>query len=285
MATADAQDRDDPLLVADHLALPNAAYLIGALLTFDALTGRTPTALGAGFVAALAVAVYLLDRVKIRDTRFDPADRLAHPARHAFMRRHAGGVRILMVAAALVAAICGRFLSPWTLLLIPAAFVGVFLYARPRERGWRPKDVFGLKNLAVAASVTALAVATAWLTEPPRLADALPIGALLLIVFGDAAACDLDDVAGDRPFRTRTFVVTLGDLAAWRIIVGCHAIAAIASLIAAAASITPWAPAMTLGPGLLVVTLLIRAARPRLYRPVIDLRLAPVAIVALLLTS
>src|SRR4051794_14870771 len=87
---------------ASHLALWASLYVTGAVVCFGQVAGigfavaldqRHAVALAYAF--STAAAVYLLDRVKVRDRWLDPADREAHPNRHEFLARNAPKVRAL----------------------------------------------------------------------------------------------------------------------------------------------------------------------------------------------
>src|SRR5262245_41220741 len=99
---------------ASHLALWASLYVTGAVACFGQVAGMgfsgvldrsRGLALVYGFLTA--AAVYLLDRVKLRDPWLDPADRAAHPNRFEFLARYAAKVRVLAAAMALASAALG----------------------------------------------------------------------------------------------------------------------------------------------------------------------------------
>ncbi|MCA9310380.1 MAG: UbiA family prenyltransferase, partial [Phycisphaerales bacterium] len=221
-----------------------------------------------------------LDRVKPNARFVDPADELAHPERHAFMSRHARSVRTACLLLGLVAAVCGALLFPLAPLIVVAAWAAVLIYGRPRTLGWRPKDVFVLKNLCVAGSAAALSLAGAAMIHPSALHEIRPLARLVawgivltLIVFADAVLCDLDDVPGDAPFGTRTFPVVSGPRMAWRVANICHIVAAVGLSAAALLGWTTIVTPLLAGWGLLATNLLLKFLRPAAVRPWVDLRL------------
>src|SRR5262245_35844690 len=88
------------LRVLAHLALWAACYVAAAVVCFaqmagiDSLVSRPDRVRAAAFSFLVAGAVYLLDRVKLRDAWLDPADSAAHPERFAFLQKRTGVVRM-----------------------------------------------------------------------------------------------------------------------------------------------------------------------------------------------
>ncbi len=172
----------------------------------------TRACLGVLGASLLGQAVYLLDRVKLRDALLDVGDELAHPRRFAFVHRYRYPLRRFVVVEGIAAALLLAMVHPLLVPLVPAAFAGVVVYAGlPRDarlppRNRRIKDLLVVKNLAVALSMTALGLAVALgVDRSPTTGDLLFAGAfVLLLVFADSMLCDLDDRPADRAFGTRT---------------------------------------------------------------------------------
>ncbi|HVZ94789.1 MAG TPA: hypothetical protein VG797_09790 [Phycisphaerales bacterium] len=246
-----------------HLALWAGLYVVGAAICLAQLAGldslfTAPAAWRAAlFTFCTAVAVYLLDRAKLTDSRFDPADARAHPARYAFVTRHAAPIRALIVALLCVAAYLGSLLINWGGVPFGAAIpliavLGVLLYAGgPRRARPRPKDLLLLKNTYVALGIAGFATIVSVSATTERggsLADfartlaahTLPLACsaahLVIRVFADAALCDLDDEDADRHYGTDTLATHLGRRRAW------NTALTIRLLLAAAIALTPLFP-------------------------------------------
>lgn len=283
---------------APHLALWASLYVTGAVICFAQLTGlmhparpvRT-TWLMLGFAFSTAAAVYLLDRVKVRDAWLDPADRLAHPARFEFLAAHSGTARALMLLMAIVSAGTGSLLSPIGPAFTILACGGVLAYAgRPRGARARIKDIFLLKNGFVAAGITAFAVVVCVLGSGRGtsldgvrgLADerwaplAFAAAQLFVRVFADAAVCDLDDEHADRSYRTATLPTHLGRIRAWNLAAGMRLVIGIVLLIM---PVGPGAACRAWGVVTIVSTLALRLWNPRRVREAVDGRLAAEAVV------
>jgi len=223
---------------ASHTGVWAGLYVTGAVVCAAQLSGMnpgTPTAklgLAAGFACTTATAVYLLDRVKLRDSWLDPADALAHPSRFAFVSRHAAALRVVMVCLLLLSSWLGEQLVVGGATVPWIAAAGVLLYAgRPRERRRRPKDVLFLKNAYVAVGIASFAGLVAWAVgtpEPGATSSTVHVVAragLVIMVFvqiagrvlADAVLCDLDDEHADRQYGTDTLPTALGRDRAWRL--------------------------------------------------------------------
>ena len=273
------------LQLFDHCAVTNGLYAAAVLGVLAIGMGETVRLEAYAFVGCLAMATYLLDRVKLPWMPPDESDRLAHPDRTRLMQSRTRLIRVLMVVMLVLAAIAAIRLSLWLATLIPASLIGVLLYARPRERGWRPKDVFILKNATVAGCLVALSgvvllvdAAHAWdQSVMERAADnwmAWPglFAGVFAWVFGDAAGCDLDDVAGDRPFNTRTIPVLHG---AHRTAIVMLALVTLGSL--ALLTVSPTLSTLV-GAVLMLGSTLWLCLKPReTYRVFIDMRLPIIA--------
>lgn len=282
----------DATRILGHLALWVGLYVAGAAACLWNLAGSSPPVLVLAFSLATAMSVYLLDRVKLRTSLLDPADRRAHPDRFAFLTRHAGRVRILGLGLIGTAMVTGWLIHPAALGLVLVSHLGVLVYAaRPATsdgRTRRIKDVLLVKNLAVAASITAFCGAI-WILIHlgAQDLDSLDAGAaltpiavpglfLLLVVLGDAMLCDLDDAAGDRAFGTRTLPVVLGPGPTWAIALGIHALAG--SILLAVQG--PSGEGGFWAIGVPVTTAMLALIRPRQVRDLVDLRLGLLAALA-----
>ncbi|HMN42411.1 MAG TPA: hypothetical protein PKE29_16335, partial [Phycisphaerales bacterium] len=108
-------------------------------------------------VGMIASGVYALDRVKIRDSWMDPADRAAQPERYAFIAGHSRAVRVAGALCIVAGSLVGLGVSVWSPVAGALAAAGVLAYApRGRGRARRLKDVAGIKNLYVAGGIAGL---------------------------------------------------------------------------------------------------------------------------------
>jgi 4-hydroxybenzoate polyprenyltransferase len=261
----------------------------------DLLQAPTPLVAAAG-ATLLTMSVYQLDRIKWSNRLLDPADAEAHPERSAFLLHHATAVRSMsLVLAAASAALLGwRF---WPLaLLVPLSHGGMLLYAGG-EHSKRIKDRLGLKNLAVAGAITALALtvvlapmrgassagatggdAQGWM--PPATMTIAGAGFLTLIVLADAMLCDIEDASSDARYGTRTLPNTIGAGGTWAVAMALHVVAA-AILIGerlvreGALDAATWSRPTALCASLALLALL----RPKNLRDAVDMRLAVVVVI------
>jgi len=198
-----------------------AAYPVGYALGIAALvahaTGGSIVPDAFAFVALAAHAGYLLDRVKITDRAFDPADAMADPRRHERLRRWARALRVLMVVEWIFAIAIGWRVHPALSALVPAGVAAGLAYS-----GWpaggprrRLKDHTVLKSAMVASAHTALGAFAAFMSDPEPLVRR-PLGVVAsitgvwCIVAGDAVICDLDDRVSDGVHSTRSVPVVAG---------------------------------------------------------------------------
>ena len=203
--------------ICGDLALYPVAYALGIAILIAHALGAATTLPLLGYIALAAHAGYLLDRVKPRDTRLDPADRMADPARHALLRRFARPLRALMALEWLGAAALGALIHPILAALVPVGIIAALAYAgAPPGRGaTRMKDVHALKSVLVATALTGLGAFAALAPDPAAmtrrpLSAGLSILGVWLVVAGDAVICDLDDRASDRAYDTRSLPVLAG---------------------------------------------------------------------------
>lgn len=252
----------------------SAAY-VGAAVWLAGWPDRGDLSL-VGWSVLLALAVYLLDRVKLRDRDFDPADAEADPVRAAWERRHAVGLRAAASAAAVGALGWGLLTSPALVAVVGAALLGGAVYGSIPRR-WRLKDHFLVKNLAVGGSIAALAGVVGlrrggW---PPSGHDLLVLLGLALLVSADAVASDIDDTTSDRRYGTHTVASVFGPRQGWWVFAGLGGVAA-AVWVAAGSTV----PAVAL----LATTASLVWWRPAPARLWIDLRLVAIAVASACVT-
>jgi 4-hydroxybenzoate polyprenyltransferase len=248
------------------------------------LAGRVPGADVLAFAFLTAMATYLLDRVKLCDADLDPADTMSHPARAAFMRRHSGLLRGVVLLASMGAVAVAFVRAPLDAVLVPLALGGVLFYARSRERhGWRLKDVLELKNLSVAGGITSFALFLLLVHDgaPVRqtfLDAALPAVFLFQNVFADALLCDVDDRESDARYGTNTIPVRFGERRAVAAAVGVKASSALWPALLAIEHTIGWPGATVWMMAPTVLTLVIVRTCRGNYRDAVDLALAPICV-------
>jgi len=207
--------------IAGHLAVWAAMYAVGVAVVLGEFLGRPIGGMGLVYVTLCAHSGYIFDRVKFRDSDLDPADLMAEPLRHSFLRRRAKWLRILMGAEWIGAAAVGVVISPVLGVVVVGGVVAGYVYS-----GWRPgkgsrlKDLAGLKAGLVASAVVGLGLAAVVGPEIGwdvgallGLVGELPwviLGGVWLIVCGDAVVCDLDDRVSDGVHSTRSLPVLMG---------------------------------------------------------------------------
>jgi 4-hydroxybenzoate polyprenyltransferase len=285
--------------IAGHLAVWTGLYVGAAVLCFAQTAGVAISPWsrrGASvYVCAFATAmgVYLLDRVKASDRWLDAADAAAKPARVAFLSRRRGLWRGWVVALGMVGAATGWLVHLWAAVLVPGAFAGVLMYGgRPGHlHGRRLKDVFLVKNAAVAGAITVFAVGLVLLADAASapIADGvhpawrIAGGAGVLLfgrVFADAALCDIDDEEADRRYGTATLPARIGRRRTWALVMLLNAgLVIAAALLPAPAEVIR---ARLLWAGLALITgLAMRLWDPPYLRDLIDARFAAVGLIAL----
>lgn len=256
---------------AGHAAVWPGLYGVGALWLASPAAGVRPTLAPAAFVFLTAQACYLFDRVKLSSGRLDPADALAHPARRAALGDHQRAARAYVVIALGVASWIGFRAAGWPVAAPALAAVGVWAYAgRPAGERRRPKDRLAWKAMLTASGHACLAGVGIAMTGRFT-AQALP--ALLMLtalVFADAVACDLDDLAADRAFGTRSLAVELGPSGAWLVTLAGWLAAGLA-----AAALLPGRTAAVFAGGLLLTGAIAMATPGR--KDFIDARLVLIA--------
>ncbi len=263
-----------------HLALWPTLYAVGVLVLTDwFFTNTTPQWAAVCFVAFCAHGCYLLDRVKISDTRLDPADQLAQPTRYQFLISHARIMRLMILADLALATIAAAIFAP-VLAWIPAtALWCVHLYAGRASDVTNPrlKDFPAIKAFFIAGGHGALALA-ATLGEHGFHTHQIPLAAWIsligigAIVFGDAVLCDLDDHDTDQQFATKSLPVLFGSNGAWWIAIAAHALG-----VMVIGALNGW----VLGLGVFGSVLLMTDGLFRIFprqRDAVDARLLPLVI-------
>ena len=203
-----------------HLAGWAVLYSLGIAIMLGELLNDPITPPALIYVALCAHSGYLLDRIKFRDADLDPADLMADPLRHAYLRNHARLLRIVMWIEWALAIGVGFQITPLLGAFVLSGIAAGYLYS-----GWKPgkvarlKDVAGLKAVMVSCAVLGLCAAAVLgeriLEEGPHVwPDAMVIVCTLvgmgLVVFGDAVICDLDDRVSDGRFNTKSLPVMVG---------------------------------------------------------------------------
>lgn len=203
-----------------HLAGWAVLYSLGIAIMLGELLNDPITPRALIYVALCAHSGYLLDRIKFRDVDLDPADLMAEPLRHAYLRNHARFLRIVMWIEWSLAIVVGFQITPLLGAFVLSGIAAGYLYS-----GWKPgnvarlKDVAGLKAVMVSCAVLGLCAAAVVgeriLEEGPHVwPDSMVIVCTLvgmgLVVFGDAVICDLDDRVSDGRFNTKSLPVMVG---------------------------------------------------------------------------
>lgn len=283
MNATGGQPRAGPLRIASYLALWPGLYAAASVYCLAHLAGLWPGIQSRARAAALlfafttAAAIYLLDRVKLADRWLDPADRAAHPRRYAFIAGHSRLIRALVFLLLALAAALALTTRPWTAVTLPAAAVGIFIYAgRPRRTRPRVKDILLVKNLFVAAGLAAFSfiiLAAASPRPQDLLAHPAPLAAslahLLIRIWADATLCDLDDEHADRAHGTITLPTTLGRQRAWSTAMAARLLLAVALFTILPG---PRGPRLAWASITVLSSLALRAARPRFLRDWVDAR-------------
>jgi len=217
----------NPLQIVGHLAIWATGYSVGVAIILGEFLVRPIGFLALAYVALCAHSGYLFDRVKFRDADLDPADLMADPDRHLFLRRFSRSIRILMVVEWIGAVAVGGVISPVLGAVVIGGIVAGYVYS-----GWRPmaggrwvrlKDIAGFKAVMVGGAVVGLGLIAVLGEALPRsfgalgrvgdVAGGVPwilIVGMLVMVCGDAVICDLDDQESDEKYRTRSLPVMIG---------------------------------------------------------------------------
>lgn len=271
--------------MAGYLALWPALYLLAAACLLADVEGiPRPSVTASVLLVAVAVSVYLIDRVKLADRLVDPGDAETHPRRHAWLWAHRGLARALAGLALVTASVAGYLLHPALALAPLVGQAAVFAYSgvppRPDRRLARLKDIPLVKNVAAAlALATVAALSLRHMADPPHLiAIAGAVGVVALLIAADCMMCDVGDARGDRRHGTLTVPVLLGERAG----------RLIASVLAVGAAVWAWVvvgPTEWYWPVAIVGSQIALAVVPsRFVRNATDLRL-PLLAVVIALTS
>lgn len=216
------------LRIFGHLAGWAVAYSVGVSLVLVVLIGVELQWMGVVYVVLCAHGGYMLDRVKFRDCDLDPADLMADPERHQFLREHAKILRVIMFAEWVGAVVVGTLMSPALGVLVVGGILAGYLYS-----GWRPamvgsdgtsygawdgrrrmKDIAGLKAFLVSGAIVGLGIAGAYGDQivSVRIDAGLVwiVVGMGMVVLGDAVICDLDDRVSDGAYCTRSLPVIVG---------------------------------------------------------------------------
>ena len=211
------------LTLLSALAVWPACYTLGVYLVATlALELETPSGSTVAFLLLIAHICYLLDRVKLSDSRQDPADAIALPQRALLFAERSRLLRMLLIAEAILASIVGWWISTILVLIPLGALFGVHLYAGRAASPGAPrlKDLPALKSFFISSAHIALVVAVLWgndhnLIEHPRARVLLSIAGLWLVVSADAILCDIDDAQSDALYATLSLPVLLGKARSW----------------------------------------------------------------------
>lgn len=268
-----------------YLALWPACYTLSVyLLGIVALGLAAPGLSTVAYLLIVAHACYLLDRVKLSDERQDPADAIALPDRALLFAQHARLIRIALIIEFIIASLVGWLITPALSLVPLGALVGVHLYAGRAASPGKPrfKDLPALKSFFISTAHIALLVAVMWgndhiLIEHPRLVVILSIVGLWLIVSGDSILCDLDDHDSDEMYGTQSLPVLLGNKRAWFMAQAMLGIGGVMLFI----------EGQPRGILIFCAAAICMSGFPTLFmknrRDLIDARLLPIALIALLL--
>ncbi|MCH2136357.1 MAG: UbiA family prenyltransferase [Phycisphaerales bacterium] len=269
---------------AGHLAVFAACYVAAQTLMVSLLVGQGVCWRAIMIALLTALGTYLVDRSGPWPGHPDRGDLRAHPKRVRFLRRHAPCVRVTAVTALTAAFLLA---VPWGLVatVVPLSVIGLLCYARWALPGRRLKDRLWIKNPAVAASITMLAVALAFAhgQEVATSTALIAAGVVLLRVWADAMRCDIDDAESDARQGTRTIANVLGPEAVWRGAISLDTLAAALALLTAGALGWPVAIALAMVP--LAMSIVLTVYRPTPIRDLVDATGALSVLIAWLLAS
>jgi 4-hydroxybenzoate polyprenyltransferase len=232
------------LLARGNLLL---AFSVAASVWLVQVMARLPVEPITPLIAFLVIyAIYSLDRAAEADT----ADRLTHPERARFCRRNArlmqGSALVAYGVALVLAARLGH--GCFAVALLPLA--AVLLYSFPflpapiaRRVGFsRLKEVLVLKNVVVAATLTALPTLLP-VVAAGGVVDVAPVWTVGLFLFArwwaNTVLFDVRDEAGDRANGIRTVPVVLGGARTLGVL---HSVNTVLALVALAAPLFALVP-------------------------------------------
>lgn len=287
------------LSALSYLAIWPALYAAAAVVCLGSVAGLAVDSfresIGIAMVVCTALATYLLDRVKLKDSWLDPADAAAHPRRYFFLAARTRVIRALIGCALCAAMVCAALLARWTMALPVLSCAGVLVYAaKPRRARPRPKDLLLLKNAYVASGIVAFSLLTLLAIHEPGPLGTINFAALVtpsllfssahlfLRIFADAALCDLDDEDSDRRHGTTTLPTHFGRLPAWNLAMMLRLGLALALAVV---PIGPLRPRLAWAAVTVVSTLSLRLSSPAHIRDAVDLRFAIEAVVVSLVLA
>ncbi|MDP6479816.1 MAG: UbiA family prenyltransferase [Phycisphaerales bacterium] len=267
-----------------HMAVWAGLYAVGCVLfVFGVLD--LPVRWRPLVIAMLVTTgTYLLDRVGGWSAMPDRADLASVPRRVRFLRRRMPRPRSVAVGL-LVLGLAFAASEGWLVaVLVPTAVVGMMAYGHLPGAG-RLKDRLLLKNAAVAASLTGMAVVLVLAESMPRepLAWFIAAGVLMLHVLAGAMLCDLDDRHSDARHGTRTLPNTLGPACTWWVADGLVVVASGLLLLASDSGWVDSRHAVSLATFPPLVVILLHTLRPRVVRDLVDLGFPLAVTLALLL--
>lgn len=178
-------------------------------------------------------SIYSLDRVMELG-----ADSLTHPERASFSQRHARLLRGSALAAYGLALVLAGWLGRWSFAVALLPMVALLAYSVPfvppavaRRVGFsRLKEVFVLKNVWVAATLTATPVLLA-VVSSDGVKGGVPVLATGVFLLGrtliNVVLFDVRDEEGDRANGLRTVPVVLGRARTLRLLHGINALLAV----------------------------------------------------------
>jgi 4-hydroxybenzoate polyprenyltransferase len=277
--------------IPGYLAVWAGVYVAGAVVCCTQVAGlgiELSTGVwvrGLACATCTAMAVYLLDRVKLRDAWLDPADAAAHPQRYAFVAMRSPWIRVGIVLLLAGGAVLGASLVWWAGVMPVIACAGVLVYAgRPRGARARVKDVLVLKNAVVACAIAGFAMLTVAAMAVAAsgggvfvasvrerwMAVCVSVVHLAVRVGADAALCDLDDEHADRLHGTGTLPARLGREHAWNVAMVVRLVIAVAI---AAAPMAPVRARLAWAGVTVLSSVALRVMAPARVRDWVDARL------------
>jgi hypothetical protein len=251
-----------------HFALFAALYVAAQVAALALLSG-VQVPLRAVIVGALAaLGTWLVDRSGPWPGQLDRGDLRAQPDRVRFLRQHALLARVLSIAA-LVAATALALQWGVYATIVPLSVIGLLCYSRWGQPGRRIKDRLGLKTLAIAGSITALAAALVHVDAQVQWSVLWPgVIVLLLRISADAMRCDIDDAKSDARHGTRTVANVFGIQRTWRLALAIDVLGA--AVVLALGSTIGWLAALVLALVPLGASIMLFSWQPNRSRDLVD---------------
>jgi 4-hydroxybenzoate polyprenyltransferase len=276
---ARAQARITVIEAMGYLAVWAGFYAVGCVLFVCGVLGVPIHWRPLVIAMLITTGTYLLDRIGGWSSMPDRADLASVPRRVRFLRQRMPRPRSVAVGL-LVLGLALAVAEGWVVtLMVPGAVVGMMVYGH-LPGGRRLKDRLLLKNAAVAASLTGMAIVLVMAGAPPLepIAWSVAGGLLLLHVLAGAMLCDLDDRQADARHGTRTLPNTLGPGWTWWV---ADVLVIAAGALVMLSHTQGWIDspdAMTLAVLPAAAVLLLHLLRPKAVRDLVDLAF-PVAVV------